>query len=403
MRVLIIGNGIAGTMAAKTLRELNQEAEICLFSEESFPYYPRPNLIEFLAGERPQEKMFAFPSDWNSRQRIEVRLSTPVKAIDPEKKEIEVSDGRKEKFDYLIIATGAKASRLPIKGADLKGVFTLRTLDDALQILEYLSTHPEVAIIGGGLLGLESARALKMRGAEVTVIEFFDRLLPKQLDIVGARLLQRQIETTGIKILLGQVTEEILGHGEVQEVRLKGGQTIKASMVLIAAGIKPNLELAQAAGLKTNKGILVDDYLRTSHPLIFAAGDVVEHRDRLYGIIPAAFDQARAAAYNLLGEMKPYEGTVPSNSLKVMGISLTSVGLIQGEGEDFEEIKKVDEEKGIYKKLVIQKGRLVGAIWMGTKKGVNEIVRMATLKRDVTAWKEALLEEDFNFSLLNNS
>lgn len=402
MRILIIGNGVAGTMAAKTLRELDQEVEICLLTEERFPYYPRPNLIEFLAGLRPQEKIYAFPEEWNLRQKIDVFLSSPVKSLNPEKKEIELFNGKKERYDFLLLACGARASKPPIKGIELKGVFTLRTLDDALNILNYLENHRKVVIIGGGLLGLEIARALKMREAEVTVIEFFDRLLPRQLDDAGASLLRKQIESLGIKVLLSRTTEEIFGDNEVKGVRLKGGELIEAEMVLIAAGIRPSLELAEMAGLKVNKGILVDDFLRTSHQDIFAAGDVIEHRGRLYGIIPAAFDQARTAAYNILGHPKPYEGTIPSNSLKVMGIALTSAGLIQAEGEDFEELKRVDEERGIYKKIVLQKGRVVGAIWMGTKKGVNEILRAVTAKIDVSPWKESILEEDFNFSQLNS-
>jgi len=401
MRVLIIGNGVAGTMAAKTLRELDLEVEISILAEERFPYYPRPNLIEFLAGLRPQEKIFAFPEEWPERQRIEVLLASPVKSLDPERKEVELVNGKREKFDRLLLACGARASKPPIKGADQKGVFTLRTLDDALAILDYLENHRQVVVIGGGLLGLEMARALRLREAEVTVIEFFERLLPRQLDLPGATLLKRQIESLGIKVLVNQSTEEILGRDEVEGVKLKSGEVIAAEMVLIAAGIKPSLELAEQAGLKINKGVLVDDFLRTSHPEIFAAGDVVEHRGRLYGIIPAAFDQARTASYNILGQTKPYEGTIPSNSLKVIGIALTSAGMIQGEGEEMEELRRVDEEKGIYKKIVLQKGRLVGAIWLGTKKGVNEIVRAVTAKIDVSPWKEALLEEDFNFSQLN--
>lgn len=401
MRILIIGNGVAGTMAAKTLRELDREVEICLLSEERFPYYPRPNLIEFLAGLRPQEKIYAFPEDWHLRQKIDVFLASPVKNLNPEKKEVELFNGKEEKYDRLLLACGARASKPPIKGIELKGVFTLRTLDDALNILDYLESHRKVVVIGGGLLGLEIARALKMRQAEVTVIEFFDRLLPKQLDVAGASLLKNQIESLGIKVLLGRTTEEIFGDEAAKGIKLKGGELVEAEMVLIAAGIRPSLELAQTAGLRVNKGILVDDFLRTSHQDIFAAGDVIEHRDRLYGIIPAAFDQARTAAYNLLGQPKPYEGTIPSNSLKVMGIALTSAGLIRAEGEDFEELKRVDEEKGIYKKIVLQKGRAVGAIWMGTKKGVNEILAAVTARKDVSPWKESLLEEDFNFSQIN--
>lgn len=401
MRVLIIGNGVAGTMAAKTLRELDQKVEICLLSEERFPYYPRPNLIEFLAGLRPQEKMFAFPEEWNLRQKIDVFLSSPVRSLNPEKKEVELFNGKKEKYDTLLLACGSKASKPPIKGIELKGVLTLRTLDDALNILDYFENHRKVVVIGGGLLGLEIARALKLRGAEVTVVEFFGRLLPRQLDVAGATLLKNQIESLGIKVLLNRTTEEIFGGEEVRGVKFKDGEEGEAEMVLIAAGIKPSFELAETAGLKVNKGILVDDFLRTSHQDIFAAGDVIEHRGHLYGIIPAAFDQARVAAYNILGQPKRYEGTIPSNSLKVMGVALTSAGLIQAEGEDFEEIKRVDEEKGIYKKIVLQKGKIVGAIWMGTKKGVNEILRAVNAKIDVSPWRESLLEEDFNFSQLN--
>lgn len=400
MRVLIIGNGVAGTMAAKTLRELDSQVAIDILSEEKYHYYPRPNLVEFLAGQRPLEKIFAFPEEWSERQRIGISLATPARQLDPEKKVVELANGRKEKYDSLLLCPGASASLPPIKGANLKGVFTLRTIDDALQILERLRTHDKVVVIGGGLLGLETARGLKQRGAEVTVVEFFDRLLPRQLDAAGASLLEKQIEGFGIKVLTNKATEEILGPDEVSGVRLKSGETLEAGLVIIAAGIKPNISLASEAGLKVNKGVVVDDYLRTSHADIYAAGDVVEHRGRLYGIIPAAFDQARAAAANILRQPKPYEGTVPSNSLKVMGISLTSAGLIQGEGEGFEEIRQVDETRGIYKKIVLEKGKLVGAIWMGTKKGANEIVRAVASRANVEPWKNDLLSEDFDFSVL---
>ncbi len=400
MRVLIIGNGVAGTMAAKTLRELDSQVAIDILSEEKYHYYPRPNLIEFLAGLRPLEKIFAFPEEWSERQRIGISLATPARRLDPEKKVVELANGKKEKYDSLLLCPGASASLPPIKGANLKGVFTLRTIDDALQIIERLRTHNKAVVIGGGLLGLETARGLKQRGAEVTVVEFFDRLLPRQLDAAGASLLQKQIEGFGIRVLTNRVTEEILGPDEVSGVRLKSDETLEAGLVIIAAGIKPNISLASEAGLKVNKGVVVDDYLRTSQADIYAAGDVIEHRGRLYGIIPAAFDQARAAAANILRQPKPYEGTVPSNSLKVMGISLTSAGLIQGEGEGFQEIGQVDEARGIYKKIVLEKNKLVGAIWMGTKKGVNEIVRAVASRANVEPWKNDLLSEDFDFSVL---
>jgi nitrite reductase (NADH) large subunit len=400
MNVVIIGNGLAGTMVAKTLRELDSAVEIHVFAEEKYPYYPRPNLIDYLAGKLPYERIFAFSEEWHVRQKINIHLGDPVRRILPGPQEIELDGGRREKYDALLIANGASSFIPPIKGADKRGVFALRTLDDALAILEYAKGHGQVVIIGGGLLGLEIARAMKSRGVDVEVVEFFDRLLPRQLDIQGAALLKTQVENLGIKVRLGVTTEEILDQGEVSGIRLKGGAEFSANMAIIAAGVRPNLGLPQEAGLVTDRGLLVDDWLRTSQPKIFAAGDSIRHQGKIYGIIPASFDQARAAAYNILGQEKKYEGTIPSNTLKVAGLYVTSVGLVNPEGREFQEVRIYRKEEGIYKKIVLQDGALVGAIWMGTKKGVNEISRAVNSKLKVNAWINSLLEDTFDFSVL---
>jgi nitrite reductase (NADH) large subunit len=400
MNVIIIGNGLAGTMAAKTLRELDSAVDIHIFAEEKYPYYPRPNLIEYLAGRLPYERIFAFTDEWQVRQKIEVHLGEPVRKILPESGEIELDRGRREKYDALLVATGSSSFVPPIKGSDKRGVFTLRTLDDALAILEYMKSHSRVAIIGGGLLGLEIARAVKSRGAEVEVLEFFDRLLPLHLDAYGATLLKDQIENLGIRVSLGTVTKEILGQEEVSGLGLKGGAKIGADMVIIAAGVKPNLALVREVGLALDRGLVVDDRLQTTHSQIFAAGDVIQHQGKFYGIIPASFEQARTAAYNILGQEKKYEGTIPSNTLKVVGLYVTSVGMTNPESAGFKEVRKFKKEEGIYKKIVLQDGALVGAIWMGTKKGVNEITRAVALKLQVSQWITALLEDDFDFSVI---
>jgi nitrite reductase (NADH) large subunit len=400
MNVIIIGNGLAGTMAAKTLRELDSAVDIHIFAEEKYPYYPRPNLIEYLAGRLPYERIFAFTDEWQVRQKIEVHLGEPVRKILPESGEIELDRGRREKYDALLVATGSSSFVPPIKGSDKRGVFTLRTLDDALAILEYMKSHSRVAIIGGGLLGLEIARAVKSRGAEVEVLEFFDRLLPLHLDAYGATLLKDQIENLGIRVSLGAVTKEILGQEEVSGLGLKGGAKIGADMVIIAAGVKPNLALVREVGLALDRGLVVDDRLQTTHSQIFAAGDVIQHQGKFYGIIPASFEQARTAAYNILGQEKKYEGTIPSNTLKVVGLYVTSVGMTNPESAGFKEVRKFKKEEGIYKKIVLQDGALVGAIWMGTKKGVNEITRAVALKLQVSQWITALLEDDFDFSVI---
>jgi len=400
MRVLVVGNGLSGTIASKTLRELSPAVDISIFAEEKHLYYPRPNLIEFLAGNLQKENLFAFSQDWFEDHRISLHLGQAVKKIRPDSKQIELAGGKKESYDFLLLANGASSWIPPIGGAEKKGVFTLRTLDDAANILEWSEDRPGVVIIGGGLLGLEIARAVRTRGASVNVVEFFPRLLPRQLDREGASVLQSKIEDMGIEVRLGIATEEILGEGEVKGLKFKDGDQMDAQTAIVAAGVRPNIHLAASAGLETDKGIIVDDYLQTSHPGIFAAGDNVQHRDKIYGIIPASFNQARTAAFNIAGDKKDYTGTIPSNTLKVVGVDLTSIGLVTPEEGTAEEFRKTIKKEGIYKKIVIQEGKMIGAIWMGTKKNINEINRIILQKIDVGKWKSSLMDEDFDFSVL---
>ena len=401
MNIVIVGNGLAGTIASKTVRELDQDVRIDVFARENAPYYPRPNLIEFLAGNLAYERVFAFSESWQTRQRISVHLGRPAKAIFPASHEIELADGSRVSYDKLLLASGASPSIPPFKGTDKKRLYTLRTLNDALEIQDSLKSNPSVIVIGGGLLGLEIARALKSRGAEVEVVEFFERLLPRQLDPAAALLLRAQVEKMGIKIRLGVATEEILGDREVRGVRFKSGEEVEAQMAVVAAGVRPNLEIARDAGLAVDRGIIVNNFLRTSDADIFAAGDCTQHNGRIYGIIPASFDQARAAAYNMIGMEKKYEGTTISNTLKVVGLYVTSVGLVNPEGPGFEEIRKERPEAGIYKKIVVQNGVLQGAIWMGTKKFVGEITNAVLQKKNISRWIDSILEDDFDFSLLS--
>ena len=398
MKAIIIGSGLAGTMAAKTLRELDPDVEIEIFGEEKHPYYPRPNLIEFLAGRLPFDRLFAFPPDWSARQRIQVRAGEKVVRILPAEQKVETAAGGRQSYDVLLIASGSRAVVPALRGSDRKGVFILRTLNDALAILEHVKKHPRTAVLGGGLLGLETARALKSAGAEVGVVEVFDRLLPRQLDAAGAAVLKGQIEKMGIGVRLGTVTEEIRGEKEAAGLTFQGGEGLDAETVIIAAGSQPDTAPAQEAGLAVNRGIIADDLLRSSAPRIFVAGDAAEHRGTTYGMIPATFEQSRTAAYNMLGLEKPYAGTVAANTLKVAGLSVASFGLSNPAEGGYEVLAREVPEAGVYKKIVLKDGRLVGAIWMGTKKGLAEVGRLVGLNKDVTHRKEELLEDAFDWS-----
>lgn len=400
MRIVVVGNGLAGTIFSKTARELDQNCEIDIFTDEKYLYYPRPNLIDFLAGNLPFERMFAFPENWYRDQNINIYLEKPVQKVFPDSHEIEVNRGKREKYETLVLANGSCAFVPPFREADKKGVFTLRTLDDAQGILEYIKDHRKVAIIGGGVLGLEIARAIKNRGADVEVIEFFPYLLSRQLDPQGGEILKREMEKMGIEVHLGLATEEIIGAKEIKGLRFKGGKEFKVSMAVVAAGVRPNIKMPLEAGIETDKGIVVNEFLQTSKSKIFAAGDNVQFQGKLWGIIPAAFEQAKAAAYNVFGKERKYEATIPSNTLKVAGLHVTSIGTVNPEKGTCEEFRKAEKEKGRYKKIAVQEGKVIGAIWMGTKKGADEINRIISQKKNVGKWKESLLEDNFDFSVL---
>lgn len=400
MHIVIAGNGLAGIIAAKTLREQNPDARIDVFSEENVHYYPRPNLIQYVAGNLPPDRLFAFNEEWYRDKKIRVHLDDPVKKIAANDSTVTTASKKKISFDALLLALGARSIVPPVRGGDKKGIFTFRTLDDADAIIDYVKSHPKVLIVGGGLLGLEAARALKTRGAEVHVIEVFPYLLPRQLDEQGASLLKDLTEKMGLRIHLGRITEEILGDEYVSGLRFKDGGKIEGDMVVFAAGVRPNIAVPREAGIEVDRGVIVDDFLRTRHPRIFAAGDIVQHRGRVYGIIPASFAQARAAALNILGQETKVEETVPSNTLKVVGLDVTSIGLIKPEDNNYEEIGKTDREKGVYKKIVFSNDIIAGAVWMGAKKGVAELNRIIAQKIPVKIKKEALLEDNFDFSSL---
>lgn len=398
---IIIGNGIAGVTAAATLAENDPAAQIAVFTDEKYPYYRRPWLPDFLAGRYKQEELYPYSESWYAKRHIEVHLNAPVKQIHPARKMITLASGQEVPYDALTLACGGYSFVPPIANAAVKGCFTLRTLDDATVIRDYANGRRAAVVIGGGLLGLESARGLSALGLHVTVIEVFPRLLPRQLDAEGAAILTQLIEQMGITTITGATVETIVGTDSVEGVQLKERETIPCDMVLFSAGIRPKLQLAKEAGLAVNRGVLADEHMRTSDPYIYVAGDVAEFRERIYGIIPAAIEQARVAAANMAQpQSQAYTGTTPINTLKVMGIDLTSIGIVNPEEPGYASYRRADAARGLYKKLVFKDGNLVGAILLGDRKSVTLMMRLVNRQAPVEAVAEQMLRDDFDLKSL---
>ena len=396
-RYIVVGCGAAGNSAAETIRKLEPDAEIRMFTREGAFYYYRPALTEYLAGEKPLNKFTLHDGAWYERNRIDVHLSTEIVRIDPGARVVTTKEGRTFVYDRLLLATGGKSSRPDIKGADAPGVFTLRTLEDADAILKRAESAKSVALIGGGLLGLEAGNGLRKRGLKVTVVERNPRMLPRQMDPAGAHLLQHRMEEMGFSFLLSERTREIVPANGRLTIHFESGNALEADMVLFSAGVEPELTLARQIGLPIGRAVKVDDKMQAGLEDIFAAGDDIEHRGRYYGIWPAAMAQGRAAGANMAGKETLYEGTLQANRLKVAGIDLISMGDIDAEGDD-ECVVRADEEKCIYRKLVIENHAVAGAILLGDLRGEKEIQAAIEGHKDISSVKKTMEEEGFDLS-----
>lgn len=390
---LIIGNGISGINTAELIRSKDKSSSILVITKEKYPYYSRPQLIEFLAGNVELKDLPFYSDDWYKELNIEVLYTEKAIKIDAQKKVLK-TDKDEYKFEKLIIATGALPSKPNLENIDLEGVFTLRNIDDALNILSYVKGKEKIILLGCGLLGLETGRALANRGLKIIGLEFFPRLLPRQLDEEGARILQNIIEKKfSFEFYLGVKAKKVLGEKKFEGVELEDGRKIYGDALIISAGITPDIEVAKNSGIETNKGIIVNDFMETNFRDVYALGDCAEHNGRVYGIIPACIEQSEIVAKNILGERVEYKGTIPFNSLKVTGVDLTSIGEFELR-EDVEVLIKKDEDLGFYRKLIFKENILIGAILLGDKRRyVNKILNLMKKKEKVLSKDEILNEE----------
>ena len=391
---LIIGNGVAGTTAAENIRKIDKKGNITMVTGEDLPFYYRIRLNEYISGEIEENDLVAKKEKWYRDQNINLELVTRIVGAKDQEKALITENNRTLSYDRLLIATGSHSFIPPIKGSEKKGVFSLRTIKDARDISAYAGKIEDVVLIGGGLLGLEAGNALRKLGKKVTVVEFFPRLLPRQLDVDGAKRLQGIMEEMGFSFRLGAKTEAITGGDQAGGVLLEDGETLSSEMVIISAGVRPNMELAKDLGLDHDKGIKVDEHLQTNLADIYAAGDVAEFEGMPYGIWPAAMEQGKIAGNNMAGGDMVYEGTVMANTLKVVGVDLASAGNIDAENE-FE--SQVFTDENIYKKIVIENDKITGCIMLGDTKGFSIMTKAISERVDVSKIKNQILSAGFNF------
>ena len=394
-RYIIIGNGVAGTTAAESIRKNDTEGKITIITDEDISFYYRIRLNEYISGDIDQDALLAKKSSWYKDNNIDLTINTRITGADPDKKSVHTEKGESLAYDKLLVATGSHSFIPPIKGSFIQGVFAVRNISDARNIMSYAEYITDVVVIGGGLLGLEAGNAFRKMGKNVTVVEFFPRLLPRQLDVDGAKRLQSIMEGMGFSFRLDAKTEEIEDENAVRAVRLASGEVLDTEMVVISAGVRPNMELAEPLGLETDKGVKVNEHLLTNKTDIYAAGDVAEFKGIPYGIWPAAMDQGRIAGLNMAGVDTVYSGTTMANTLKVVGIDLASAGDIDADSK-YESRTVTDENT--YKKIVLDNNRIIGCIMLGETKAFNKITKLMAAKTDVSTVKEAILKEGFDFS-----
>ena len=368
LKLVMIGNGMAGVRTLEELLKLSNELyDITVFGAEPHANYNRILLSPVLAGEHTFEEIVLNDLEWYRENNITLLLNRKVVHIDRVKRRVIAEDGTEAEYDRLLIATGSTPFMLPIPGNTLEGVIGYRDIADTQTMIDIARTHQHAVVIGGGLLGLEAANGLMLRGMHVTVVHNGEWLLERQLDNTSGQLLQTALEARGLHFRLSEQTQALhdAGNGRVGSVQFKNGDIIPADLVVMAAGIRPNTELAERSGLPCSRGILVNDTLQTYDPRIYAIGECASHRGIAYGLVAPLFEQAKVCANHLaqLGFAR-YQGSVTSTKLKVTGIDLFSAGDFMG-GEGTETITLSDPIGGIYKKLVIKDDVLVGACLYG--------------------------------------
>ncbi|MNX24184.1 Nitrite reductase [NAD(P)H] [compost metagenome] len=386
--LVLIGNGMAGINTVEQILKLAPSTyRITVFGSEPYPNYNRIQLSYVLEKSKAVEDIILNDWDWYLENGIELYTGTTVTHIDTEQKIVKADNGMEVPYDTLIIATGSNPFILPVPGADKEGIVGFRDIADCENMLHAADQYKKAAVIGGGLLGLEAAKGLLKLGMDVTVVHLFEEIMERQLDHTASLMLQAELESQGLKFATGKQTKEFLGDDRVNGIRFSDGTMLDAEFVVMAVGIRPNTALAKESGIEVNRGILVDDYMRTSVPDIYAVGECNEHRGISYGLVAPLFEQGAVLAKHLCGvDTKPYEGSVVSTQLKISGVDVFSAGEFM-DAEGLSIVRVHDDWRRIYKKVLLRGGRIVGGVLIGDGK---ESSRLQQWIRTGTVMTEAI-------------
>ncbi|BBP98329.1 hypothetical protein BSFA1_34580 [Burkholderia sp. SFA1] len=391
-RLVVVGNGMAGMRTVEELLKIAPDLyDITVFGAEPYGNYNRILLSPVLAGEKRVDDIILNTREWYDANGITLHAGDAVTEIDRVRRIVRSEKGVEARYDRLLIATGSKPFIIPVPGCDLPGVIAFRDIQDVETMLDAARDHRHAVIIGGGLLGLEAANGLQRQGMSVTVVHATDSLMDRQLDASAAALLKRSLEAKGLRFAMAAQTTAIIGDDRVRAVRFADGTQIDADLVVITAGVRPNIALAQASGLHCERAIVVDDTLQTFDPRVYAVGECVQHRSATFGLVAPIWDQARVAGAHLAGAgHRRYVQRATATKLKVTGVDLYSAGDFIG-GDGSEDLVLRDPRRGVYKRLVLQAGRLIGAVLYGDVKDGGWYFDLIQDRADVSHLRGRLL------------
>ncbi|MDR5802197.1 FAD-dependent oxidoreductase [Caballeronia sp. LZ001] len=391
-RLVVIGNGMAGMRTVEELLKIAPELyDITVFGAEPYGNYNRILLSPVLAGEKSVDDIILNTREWYRANDITLHAGDAVVQIDRVRRIVRSASGIEARYDRLLIATGSKPFIIPVPGCDLPGVIAFRDIQDVEKMLAASRDHRHAVVIGGGLLGLEAANGLQRQGMSVTVVHSSESLMDRQLDASASTLLKRSLEAKGLRFAMAAKTTEIVGDERVTAVRFADGREIEADLVVMTAGVRPNIALAKEAGLHCERAIVVDDTLQTYDPRVYAVGECVQHRSATFGLVAPIWDQARVAGAHLAGAgHRRYVQRATATKLKVTGVDLYSAGDFIGD-DSSEDLVLRDPRRGVYKRLVLQAGCVIGAVLYGDVKDGAWYFELIQNRTDVSHLRGRLL------------